>query len=161
MITQYTRVIIDDTSGDIVAATSQDFPFSDGWQPIELIPGQSARDFEIDADFPSSGFTLGRDQEMIRAREIIDNLEIVDGDLVMVANPSARIRAKIISISTEKPIEETPVRAELSVFIKAELVKGGSSETELIESIKKRDPQTPDTISELATVQLIRIKYSL
>ena len=74
MITQYTRLVVNSVTGDIVHCTSQDFPFADGWQPIEddsITPVYY--DFEIETDFPDADFGIGINQEMLRARKIIDN----------------------------------------------------------------------------------------
>ena len=162
MITQYTRLIVKISSGAIEHCTSQDYPFADNWEPIEYdVLAHQAIDFEIDTDYPDSNFTIGVDQQMIRARELIDNLEILSGQPAVKADASTKVSDKILRISAPKSIEETAIRAEIIAAIKTKLNAAGSSEGKLLAEMGKAVPDMPDILDGLGTLKLIRINRAL
>jgi len=161
MIIQYTRIIFETATGTIQHVTSQDFPFADNWEPVEYDAGVStAIDCEIETDFPNQDYGIGINQEMLRAREIIDGLEIVAGAPQIKPGAGARITAKI-SQMTVKPIDEQTIRAELEAQIKQHLTGIGKTETELLEEARTIDPRTPSTLAEMKTIKLLRMKRAL
>ena len=163
MITQYTRLVVDSVTGNIVYCTSQDFPFADGWQPVEdenITPVYY--DFEIDTDFPDLDFkTGGKGQEVLRARKILDNFEIVAGQPQLKTGADSEVASKVLSVSATKSIEETDIKLELANIIRAALGSGGSSEKELLDEMRLKDNSTPTKIEDLRTVKIIRLKKAL
>ena len=159
MITQYTRLVIDKSDGSIESCTSQDFPFADNWEPVEYDPiTHEAIDFEIDTDYLDVNFTMGVDQEMLRARKIIEIFEVVSGQPQLKVDADVSISDKVLQVSAVKPITETFIKAEMATAIKSALVDSGSSEKELLDSMRLIDPATPDKLENLRMMQVIRIK---
>ncbi len=159
MITQYTRLVVNNATGEIEHCTSQDLPFADNWEPVIYDDTtHSAVDFELEADVPDSDFGIGVDQKMIRARQIIDAFEIVGGQPKVKAGADIAVAAKVSRISQTKSIQESVVRVELADYIRDGLAKGGSSEEELLDQMRLVDSKIPESLSNLKTVKLIRIK---
>ena len=162
MITQYTRLIVNKSDGSIEHCTSQDFPFADGWEPVGFDSStHAAIDFEIDTDYPDVNFGLGVNQEMIRARKIMENFEVVSGQPKLKSDADAAVSDKVLRVSPVKPITETLVKAEMAEDIKSALTNAGSSEKELLNSMKQIETTIPDKIEDLKMVQVIRIKKEL
>ncbi len=167
MITQYTRILADPISGEIKHCTSQVSPFKDGWQPAEEYDAAETLvvvdqiDFEIDADYPDADFGIGVNQEMIRARKIIDNFEIVSGQPQLKSSAAVEVSGKVMRVSAVKDIQETAIKSELAGKIRTALIGGGSSEAELLNEMRVTDAATPVTLEALATVKLIRLKKAL
>ncbi|TDI73852.1 MAG: hypothetical protein E2O82_05055 [Betaproteobacteria bacterium] len=164
MIRQYTRFIVDNISGLIEKATSQDYPFEDNWEPLEFDPAtHSAFDFEIDTNFTDQDFGIGRgrDQEMIRARELLDNFRIVNDQVELQPGRSQAFQAKVLNISAEKAINESVVVPEMVAAIRASLTAGGSSEQELLDDMRKLKPTTPTSLDDMETLEIIRIDKAM
>ena len=162
MITQYTRIVVDSVTGDIAHCTSQDFPFVDGWQPINdpsITPIHY--DFEIDTDYPDSDFGIGVKQEMMPARNIIDNFEVVNGQPRLKASADTEVSAKVMRLSPVKSIDESSIKLEMAAFILAALDKGGSSEEELLDMMREKEALTPVKIVDLRMAKIIRLKKAL
>ncbi len=162
MITQYTRIVVDSATGNIAHCISQDFPFVDGWQPINdpsITP--IIYDFEIDMDYPDSDFGIGVNQEMLRAGKIIDNFEVVNGQPRLKASADTEVSSKVMRLSHVKPIEEASIKLEMVAFIRAALDSGGSSEEELLATMRDKDPLTPVKIADLRMMKIIRLKKAL
>ena len=162
MITQYTRLIIKNSTGEIEDSISQDFPFVDGWEPVEYDGALfTAFDFEIDTDYPDSDFGIGVNQEVLRARKILENFEIVAGQPQLKSGADISVFEKVLRVSAIKSIEETDIKTELSITIIISLENGGSSEKELLDSMRVIDSKTPIALVDLKTIQLIRLKKAL
>jgi hypothetical protein len=160
MITQYTRVLADPLTGEITNVTSQDYPFVDGWNPVEPdnIASLVTVDFEIETRHPDADFGVGRDQKMIRGREIIENLEIVGGQPQVKAGAAPAITALISGVSSAKSIQESDIRGELAVYVRNALSQTGTTEAELLASMRAIDRTIGASLEDLNTVQLIRLK---
>jgi len=164
MIRQYTRFIVDNISGLAEKATSQDYPFEDDWEPLEFDPAtHSAFDFEIDTNFTDQDFGVGRGkaQEMMRARELLDNLRITGSQVELQPGRSAEFQAKILNISAQKSINESVVISEMRASIRASLVAGGSSEQALLDDMRKLNPKTPTSLDDMETLEIIRIDKAI
>ena len=162
MITQYTRLVVDSVTGDIVHCTSQVFPFADGWQPVEDDSITKVYyDFEIETDFPDADFGIGVSQEMLRARKIIDNFEIVAEQPQLKTGADSEVASKVLRVSATKSIQETDVKLELADIIRVALDSGGSSEKELLGVMLEKDATTPTKIEDLSMVKIIRLKKAL
>lgn len=162
MITQYTRLVVNDVTGEIDHCTSQDFPFADGWEPVNDPKVATTNfDFEIDVDYPDADFGIGVNQQMIRGRKILDNFEIIAGKPVLKANAETEVSSKVLRISAPKSINESDIKVELSAQIANQLFDSGSSDKELLDDIRKLDPNTPLSLIDLKTIQLIRINKQL
>ena len=162
MITQYTRLLIDKATQEILHCTSQNLPFTDGWEPIEDDSVEmEAVDFEIDTDYPDVNFIMGIGQPLLRAGKIIENFEVISGQPAVKADASTKVSDKILRISAPKSIEETAIRAELIDNIKAKLITAGATANEVLAEMKKTVPDMPDTFEGLGTIRLIRINRAL
>ena len=153
MITQYTRLIVETATDKIVHCTSQDFPFSDGWEPVGMQTGHHAVDFELDSDYPDADFGIGVNQAMVRGRQIIDNFEIVNAKPQLSAGADSSVSAKILRVSDVKPINETAIKIEIRDSIRKSV-----DENALLVDMKAIDSTTPETLEGLSTVKLIRIQ---
>ena len=162
MITQYVRILTNSVDGSVVYCTSQDFPFADGWEPIEdPAITVNAYDFEIDADYPDADFGIGVNQQIIRGRQILENFEILGGQPQLKAGADVAVFSKVMRVSVTKSIEETAIKVELATAIKTGLESGGSTEKELLDDMRLTDKLTPIKLEDLKTIQLIRLKKSL
>ncbi len=162
MITQYTRLLIDKATQEILHCTSQNLPFTDGWEPIEDDSVEmEAVDFEIDTDYPDVNFIMGIGQPLLRAGKIIENFEVISGQPAVKADASTKVSDKILRISAPKSIEETAIRAEIIAAIKTKLNAAGSSEGKLLAEMGKAVPDMPDILDGLGTLKLIRINRAL
>ena len=163
MITQYTRLVVNDATGEIDHCTSQDFPFADGWEPVDDRKQATTNyDFEIDADYPDLDFkTGGAGQQLIRGRQIIDNFEVVNGVPQLKAGADVAVSGKVLRVSAAKSIQESDIKIELAGEIRTRLESGGASEKQLLDGIRKIDLTAPDKLVNLKTVQLIRTKKAL
>ena len=141
MITQYTRLITNNATGEVVACTSQDFPFVDGWEPIELDSEHTAHDCEIAVNLPFKNYKMGVNQPMLRARQLIDNLEVVNGNPQVKTgkNADTDVTTKITTIVV-KPITESSVRVELLVSL-ADKGQGDLSGTSTLQLLRLDRPQ--------------------
>ena len=141
MIIQYTRIITSNADGSILHCTSQDFPFADGWEPVDYDSGTAtAHDFEMVTDYVDQDHGVGRKQEMLRGRQIIDNFEIVGGQPRLKSGAAVETANKVLSMTSTKAIDESAIRVEMETTIAGKLVADGSSEKQLLDgaSIKRR-----------------------
>jgi len=162
MIKQYTRLVVDKSNDSILHVTSQDFPFADGWEPVEFDPAtHKAIDCELDTDFVDHDHGVGVEQEMLKARQILENFEIVADKPVLKSTADAGVSAKVLAISDPKDISDTFIKNTMSGLIVAELVKLGSSEKKFLDDIRKDAPKTPGKIKDLSTLKVIRMKAAL
>ena len=158
MITQYTRLIVLKSDQSIEHVTSQDFPFVEGWEPVEYDPlTHEALDFEIVTDFVDANYGIGREQEMIRGRQILDNFEVASGQVQLKASSSVDFQAKVLNISAPKAITEAVVVSEMRASIRATLISGGSSEQVLLDDLRILKPTTPTSLDDMSTLDVVRI----
>ncbi len=160
MITQYTRLIVKKSDNSIDAATSQDFPFADGWEPVSYDPAtHEAYDFVMETDYVNQDHGIGRTQEVLRGRKILDNFEIVAGQPGIKTAADSEVAAKVLTISARKDITETETKAELIADILA--IIAPQTEAEFLDELRLVSRGIPRTLAEFSTLQLIRLKTAL
>lgn len=168
MIRQWTRVL-HRPDGSIVHVCSQDFPFADGYDPVEENDPQGNKvnhgivDFELDLDIvkTNNNGIGGRGQEMVRARKILENFEVKGNKVMLKQNAAPEIAAKVKRVGPPKDIFETNIRAEMAHTIRGELVRRGSSEKAVLDKARENDRRVPDKIQDLSTNKVLNMFYEL
>lgn len=151
MIKQYTRFIVD-AGNNILHCHSQTMPFDDGYNPIEAGDGETIIDVEVETDFDDLDFRTG--QVMLKARELIDALEINNGQPAIKSR--ATRRDKVLNVSAPKSINESAVKAEIAREIESAL-----PETQPLIDEFNRAGHRINRLSELPTIALMRARRSL
>ena len=144
MITQYTRLYLDG-SGNIKHCLSQTLPFIDGYDPVSDDAVAQVIDLEIDTDFEESEGM--KSQKILRAREIINSLE-VKGGKPLIKNP----HPKIMGSPRKKPVNESSVKSEITKTLEAV----GISSADFAKAGKNINK-----LSDLSPSALIRAKNAL
>ncbi len=162
MITQYTRLIIAKLDNSILHCTSQDFPFADGWEPVEFDQvTHDSFDFEMVTDFEDSDYGVGRNQEMLRSRKILENFEVLGVVPKLKAGADVAVSAKVLAVSNRKDITETLVLVEMVQSILLDLPRTQQSEAGMLGELRRADSRVGDTIESLCPVQIIILAKAL
>jgi len=165
VFTQYTRIYIDPVTKEIRKVCSQGMPFQDGWIPLETIDElgntvvYTEIDFELDTNAVHSDWHGV--QEVIRARKIIENFEIIAGDrpaLKATADPD--IASKVVAISNPKNINESFIKNEVAGKLIAALVQEGTTEKDFLDTLRQTHANTPTQLKDLSSLKLLRLKIA-
>jgi len=164
MFRQYTRIYIDPITKDIHMVCTQGMPFQDGWTPLETVEfGNTVVfteiDFELDTNAVDNDWH--GEQEVMRARKIIENFEIAAGDRpVLKATADPDIASKVVAISNPKNISESFIKNEVSGKIIAALAQEGTSEKSFLDALRQTLPNVPTQMKDLSTLKLLRLKIA-
>ena len=160
MITQYTRLIKNADTGEIIHCISQTLPFADNYDPVndEVITNAENVEFELDTDNPDMNFKEAIDQPIMRAREILETIEVVAGQPQIKAGASKA--AKVLRVSAPKAVNETAIKEEMAEAIRVKMAETGQTDAELIEAFNDHGRNIAK-LEDLSIVPLIKTKKLL